>query len=256
MSEVSALSKLSALNKIRVLKAFWGVAKDIEQTDDIFALSEKVPDEVFESYIVEMEKNPRIRESFQSRHIIEQFDLDSLFELPRGTLGHEYAAFMKARGLAPDFYPKRESLTKAGYFRLHVYQTHDIWHILTGFSASPPGELGLMAFYYKQFPLPTPILVLSAGILNILLAGAKDGHARLEGIGMGWNLGRSSEPLFGVNWENYWETPLSEIRKEFKINVVGSESFPSILLENENESELQFQMQERARFKSAHASMH
>lgn len=248
----SPLSQLSALNKLRVFKAFMGVAKDIERTDDIFALSEKIPDAIFDAYIAEMEKDERIRESFRRKHIIEKFDLDLLLLLPKGTLGYEYASFMRERGLAPDFYPQRETLTKAGYFRLHVYQTHDIWHIITGFSASPPGELALMAFYYKQFPLPTPILVLSAGLLNILLSGAKDGHARLEGISLGWQLGRDARALFGVNWEEYWEVPVEEVRREFGILPLKSERFPTVLLENETEQDLSFQMQERSRVQSAY----
>jgi ubiquinone biosynthesis protein Coq4 len=32
------------------------------------------------------------------------------------------------------------------------YETHDIWHVVTGFHTDVAGELGLQAFYLAQFP--------------------------------------------------------------------------------------------------------
>ncbi len=35
----------------------------------------------------------------------------------------------------------------------HLYQTHDIWHVVTGWGNDLPGEVGLGGFYSAQFGL-------------------------------------------------------------------------------------------------------
>jgi ubiquinone biosynthesis protein Coq4 len=36
------------------------------------------------------------------------------------------------------------------YLLLRLRQTHDLWHVVTGFSTNVPGELGLKAFVYQK----------------------------------------------------------------------------------------------------------
>lgn len=218
-TDENVFKHVSLMNRLRIVKAFFAVARDIEKTDDIFLLSDKMPDEIVMPYVKVMRQHPRVAEAFDQRRLIPEFSVEELYRLPEGTFGHEYAKFMKRHNLDPEFYPRIEVKSDADYFKRSTYQTHDMWHIITGFEANPPGELGLMAFYYRQFPLPLPILVLSAGILNILLQQAKDGADRIEMIARGWTLGKDAEPLFGVNWDDHWETPLTQLRQEFNIHV-------------------------------------
>lgn len=217
----SLISQVSTITKLRIFKSYLAVAIDIQNTNDIFMLSEYVPQSVINSYIDEMKKHPRVRQAFAERRLLPRFSLDKLSKLPVGTFGKEYAEFMKRNGLDPEFYLKIEIKSDADFFRLSTYQTHDMWHIVTGFEPNPPGELGLMGFYYQQFPQPLPLMILSAGILNTLLSGANDGGERLERISQGWTMGKGAEPLFGLHWDKYWETPLTELRAEFNINAVS-----------------------------------
>jgi hypothetical protein len=32
-------------------------------------------------------------------------------------------------------------------------------------------------------------------------------------------MGKQAKPLFGINWNNFWETPLEELRIDFNIDI-------------------------------------
>ena len=40
----------------------------------------------------------------------------------------------------------------------------------------------------------------------------------MDAITEGWALGRRAQPLMGVHWEEYWESPLAELRVEFGLS--------------------------------------
>ena len=42
----------------------------------------------------------------------------------------------------------------AAYVELRLSQTHDLWHVITGFDTMVAGEIGLQAFHLTQFPHP------------------------------------------------------------------------------------------------------
>src|SRR3989344_4649119 len=135
--------------KLLMLKAFVDVVRDIERTDDVFKISERIPDSALEAEMQKIAIHPRAGKAFAEQPLL-TVDIPALLRLPEGTLGRAYAELMTTRGLSPDFYPPIPIVSKAKYYRLHLYQTHDLWHVVTGFQANPAGELGLQAFYYAQ----------------------------------------------------------------------------------------------------------
>ena len=104
---------------------------------------------------------------------------------------------------------------------MHLYQTHDLWHVLTGFKTNPSGELGLQAFYYAQYSLPLPILLIAAGLLNGLLYHPNDVTNRLNEIQKGWQMGKNAEQLFGFPWAEHWDTPVDVLRRTLRIVPVA-----------------------------------
>ena len=88
--------------------------------------------------------NPALAAIARARYHPPSYDLDALGRLAPGSLGHEYAMTMKARGLSPDqlvqdFDPVPNDATDADYLFTRRIRTHDIHHYLTNFStpASP-----------------------------------------------------------------------------------------------------------------------
>jgi ubiquinone biosynthesis protein COQ4 len=52
---------------------------------------------------------------------------------------------MKQKGFQPDFYRKLDIKDDDSYITIRTGQTHDIWHIITGFGTDLAGEVGLQA---------------------------------------------------------------------------------------------------------------
>src|SRR5688572_24057107 len=61
--------------------------------------------------------------------------IEELARLPPGTLGHEYAAHLGRNSLDPSALPVRPAEDDGDYLLAHFYETHDVWHAVTGFDA-------------------------------------------------------------------------------------------------------------------------
>jgi ubiquinone biosynthesis protein Coq4 len=139
--------------------------------------------------------------------------LIELRKLPRGTLGREYAEHMIENGLDPASIPSLPANDRFAYIRAHLYETHDVWHVVTGFGTDVAGELGLQAFYLAQMPARLSVALVAGGLLNALFFHFDERDARMDAITRGWLLGKRAKPLFGVRWDELWSTPLDEVRK-------------------------------------------
>ena len=62
-------------------------------------------------------------------------DFDGLRKLPDGTLGREYTRFLDENGITPDAFEElpRVGDPRAAWLMLRLRQTHDLWHVLTGY---------------------------------------------------------------------------------------------------------------------------
>jgi ubiquinone biosynthesis protein COQ4 len=190
------------------------LAKDPGRLDVVFGLRTALRDEVqLAQAIARLEEDPYHRAVIAERRRMKRIDLAALAALPVGTLGRTFAENMRAQGLDPADLPHLDAPDAGSFLSAHLYETHDIWHTVTGFSTDIPGELGLQAFYSAQLAGPLPIAILSAGLLNTLLFAMDDREARMDAIVRGWTLGRRARPLFGRAWDDLWTTPLAEVRE-------------------------------------------
>jgi ubiquinone biosynthesis protein Coq4 len=132
-------------------------------------------------------------------------------------LGRAFADFLNLRGLDPYGLPRRPAVDEPTYLTAHLYETHDLWHVVTGFDTDVAGELGLQAFYLPQLHGKLPLLLLAAGLLNTLLFAFDDWRARLDAIVRGYRMGQRARPFFGVRWGEWWERTLSDVRQELRV---------------------------------------
>jgi ubiquinone biosynthesis protein Coq4 len=128
---------------------------------------------------------------------------------------------MRANGLDPKAIPTLPAGDDLAFLRAHLYETHDVWHVVSGFSTDVAGELGLQAFYAAQTPGGLPLALLAMGCLNTALYDMADREPRMTAIARGWEMGRSARPLFGVRWEALWAVPLDEVRRELHVDASG-----------------------------------
>ncbi|MBK6516318.1 MAG: hypothetical protein IPG04_19990 [Polyangiaceae bacterium] len=216
-----APSPLKLVNLARAVVAYTKIVRDPNQLGEVFQLADSLSEPaVMERLTASFRRDPRGRAALVRRARV-RVDLARLAALPAGTLGHAYASFMRDNRLTPEALPSLEGASEHEYVRAHLYETHDMWHALTGFGADVAGELGLQGFYSAQVDGPLATAILAAGLLNTALFTFDDRVARMDAITAGWSAGRAAAPLFGLDWEAAWSRPLAEVRQELGIDPAG-----------------------------------
>ena len=82
------------------------------------------------------------------------WSVEELLRYPDGSLGKVFGSELKARGFDPEFYRRIDVADDGTYVELRWRQTHDLWHVITGFETDGIGELGLQVVYLVQCHLP------------------------------------------------------------------------------------------------------
>ena len=150
----------------------------------------------------------RARPALDCDHV----DLDALEALPEGTLGHAYARFMKSRGLTPEvFVPPREIRDeRKRYISQRLRQTHDLWHVVSGYDTDVPGEVELQAFTFGQNQTPFGFFVALGGIAK---SSGRRAEVFTRVLRAYWR-GRRAEQLCYRDWEKRFATRLEDVRRE------------------------------------------
>lgn len=173
--------------------------------------------------IASLKADPRTAQSMVARKAFGPIVLADLATLPEGTLGRVFADHCRERSLDPNLVYMEPS-DEIGWFLNHLYQTHDIWHVFTGWGNDLPGEVGLGGFYCAQLNAPTFFgYMLALVLLNVISrkANLKDAF---EAFTVGYQTGKRTEPLWGMDWDSLWDVPIEELRTRYGIDrseIVG-----------------------------------
>ncbi len=168
--------KVSGFRPLKVLRHFGKLIEDKEDTEQVF-------------HIIEATKGRRshrqawdfIRSPLGQRFIAEETDIPAMLDdharwadCGPNTVAAHYIAFMKREGLSAaglvaeshKWLPadaRPQDLTEWYFERLR--DTHDLFHVLTGYGRDALGEVSLLGFSYEQNH--------NTGILFIAYAGAR-----------------------------------------------------------------------------------
>lgn len=165
-------------------------------------------------------RDPGCAALIDARWVPEAHDLQQLSSLPEGSLGQAYAAAVTRLGYDPNLHAGMEASSEALYVELRLSQTHDLWHLLTGFDSSLAGEIGLQAFHLGQFPYPLAALLIAEALISTTLTDPGQLPALVEAVHTGLAMGRQARPLFAQRWEEGWAKPLEQWRRELKLTPV------------------------------------
>lgn len=214
-------------NNVRATMSFVRLSNDLNRLNEVFKYAETLRDpKMYEegvAYHMTLPDGPKV---LGDKPRLGPLDLDALLSSHApGTLGYEFAKHMKANNLDPKAIPTLPANDAGEFIFAHYYETHDVWHVVTGFNTDKAGELGLQAFYLGQGgPARLSAMILSAGFLELLLKQGEwdDRQARLFEIARGYVMGKHAKPLFGVRWSDLWDVPLVELRRRFAIDIEGA----------------------------------
>lgn len=159
------------------------------------------------------------KQAFIERPLLGDIIFSQLLTLPQNTLGYVYADHMTRNGLKP--LPAGKVESDLQFFRVHTRETHDLWHVVTGFDTSIFGEMQLQAFYMAQLNASrfwSALLI--KNLLKTVVYDIELVSKYMDGITRGWTMAQRAEPLFGIRWNTLWETPLQDIRTSLNIILV------------------------------------
>jgi ubiquinone biosynthesis protein COQ4 len=225
-----AYSTTPTRNPFRLLLALWRTVRNPTDTTEVaivemgfarsrigrrFARWEEVLDA--------LRKDPRTAPALRDRQPCQPIDLDALGRLPERTLGRVFASHCRARALNPNLgYIAPE--TEADWLLDHLLQTHDLWHVATGWGNDELGEYGLGGFYLAQVAAPPFFgFLLALAALSTILRRRPFGEF-IEAVVAGYEMGKRAEPLFGRDWATLWAEPLVDVRARLGITderVIG-----------------------------------
>lgn len=214
-----------------------------QSADNVFMLSHRLRDSrPMQLCRKRLATDPASEALIRQRRLSGPYDIDALRALPKGTLGHTYATALGAMGYDINFFPKPAFFNNlesdADYINYRVYATHDIHHIVSGFSLDNFGELGVISISVAQFSHPglafTDLISLllswlhadtPADQLESIFEQARTAGYAFGMISQGLEMGLNAKPLFPVIWEERMGQNLEELRGELGITAVSAPPF-------------------------------
>jgi ubiquinone biosynthesis protein COQ4 len=230
MSRRSHILDMSLLQAARGLYFFGVLVKNPDRLDSVFEMRDAMTSEEKVRPVMEALKKagPQATAAFRDRPRLGKLDVAALAALPADTLGGAHGRFLQGNGLDPNAIPTLSADADWEYMSAHLYETHDLWHTLTGFGVDVAGEGGLQAFYAAQIPGPLASALLAAILLNHAVTSQAGGDAahhetirRMDAIAEGWLMGKRASALFGFRFADRFGDSLAEVRRELGIVPVG-----------------------------------
>jgi ubiquinone biosynthesis protein Coq4 len=106
------------------------------------------------------------------------------------------------------------------FFRAHIGETHDLWHIVTGCDTSILGEIQLEAFYVSQlYASRFWLALLAKNLLKAVIYDVELSTPYMDALAKGWVMAKQAKPLFGIDWKLLWEEPLADLRTSLNIHL-------------------------------------
>ena len=164
-----------------------------------------------------LKQDPDCAKLIKERYIPADYDLDYLLTLEPDSLGYQFAQSMREKNFDPNLHRGLTAETDGKYVELRLSQTHDIWHVITGFDVSEIDEIGLQAFHLTQFPYPFAIGVLASSFIASIIWEPRAIPTMIDAIVKGLVMGKVAKQLFAQKWEEGWDKPLVQWQKELNI---------------------------------------
>ena len=208
---------------LEALRAMRALIRNPDDTAQVFLVVRALAGRGFERLFRRVMADPtgaRILE--EGRSMIPVLDdRATLRALPEGSLGREYARFMDAEHISAGGLEDASLVIKTEFYDERarclsdrLRDTHDLWHVVSGYGRDLVGEGALLAFTYAQ--------TRNRGIGFIVLVGMlkfwQEGHPEVVRVMReGWRRGRRAGVLPAADWESMLPRPLEEVRRDLGI---------------------------------------
>lgn len=216
----------AAYRPLRAVRNFQMLMKDKEDTAAVFRIFESLPSKDFIPRIAELVLSERGTYLRQTEPCLPEIldDHATLRRTPKGSLAHAYCDFMEAEGLTAAGLVAESDRTGRPRFPDLVEwyinrsrDTHDLFHVLTGYGRDALGEASVLLFTHGQSPSQGHLLIGYAGAANIKKM-AKGTKAPVFGaVREAHRIGKGAPPLIAQPIRQLLERPLEDVRAELRI---------------------------------------
>lgn len=207
-------------------KALKQLVETPEDTTQVFIIMRALAGDAF------WKEFQRFKATEFGKHVLsEKIDLfdtltnrDYLSSLPAGSFGRTYYDFCQREGISPEglveasdgHYEEFTSEDMLRYAR-RSRESHDLWHILSGYGRDGFGEACVVSFSYAQTK--------SLGFGAIAAMGAYKFKQDFpdapiwRAVWQAYRIGKKAAWLPGVEWEKLMDLPLEEVREKLGITA-------------------------------------
>jgi len=220
-------TKAPRRNPVKAWHHFKNLIADKEDTAEVFHIVEALAGNAFVRNATNFRNSPKAMEIMDRNIYLPDMldDHDELRKLPSNSLGQAYVRFMEKEGLTAaglvaeyerydEGHENRADLTE--WYGDRLRDTHDLFHVLTGYGRDALGEQCLLGFTYSQNP--------NLGILFIAYAGGleikKEASSKIpvfSAIRQGQKMGKAAKRIPYDHIEDLLAMPLDEARAYLNI---------------------------------------
>ncbi|MFN3864395.1 MAG: Coq4 family protein [Erythrobacter sp.] len=216
----------AAYRPLRAIRNFRMLMKDKEDTAAVFRIFESLPSKNFIPRVAQLALSERGTYLRQSEPCLPEIldDHASLRRTPKGSLAHAYCDFMEAEGLtAAGLVAESERTGRARFPDLVEWyinrsrDTHDLFHVLTGYGRDALGEAAVLLFTHGQSPSQGHLLIGYAGAANIKKMAKGTKAPVFAAVREAHRIGKGAPPLIAQPIRQLLERPLEDVRAELRI---------------------------------------
>jgi ubiquinone biosynthesis protein COQ4 len=206
---------LRAANNLRLLAAIGRSGGELSSVADL--IDSFLDSPMLAASVERFKAVPGGAAMLEARYPPLQPDIESLSQLPPGTLGRRYADLILSLGYDPAFFRPRDVSSEGRWLTQRIATTHDIHHVVAGFGTEASGENGVLAITAAQIGFPGYVLLTTAGQLAAFRFQSERFPAISAAVAHGHAIARQAQCLAAVTWEEGWEKPVRQWREELGI---------------------------------------
>ncbi len=221
------IAKRRRMRPLEAFRCFQRLVRDREDTEQVFHIIRALYGRSLQKGLLAFATTPdgaaRLRERVSLPAVLDQRDW--LRALPSDSVGHAYLQFMETEGLTAAGLVAESEKFGARYpdwdddlkwYGNRLRDTHDLYHVLTGYGRNPLGEAVLLAFTNSMDPNPGLMFISFMGcreIASIMPRSAPVMAAMMEGR----RLGKRAEPIAAQDIVSLMGEPLADARRRLGI---------------------------------------
>lgn len=224
MSAITATSR--AFYNLKARYHFWKFVKKPTDTIGIFEMTEAFQKgahpQVVSTLLKPLLEIETIRAAYESKYWIQIPKLNELGDYPANSFGYAAYEFFKRYDLDPNLFPEADFSSPQSYLTSRLYQAHDFWHVLTGYSTGLEDELALQAFGVGQYKQPISLMIIAGGLIHLLEKTPERAENILAAIAQGFERGGKTRNLLTERVLERLADPLEDVRRDLNIvDIIG-----------------------------------